>query len=112
MNQFVLVNIPSSKNAYHSFRDFAASFPPIGLASIAAVLEKQGYRVTIIDGDAENMGLNETVARVVDSDSGYVEATTMTATMKLLRKPKERTSRHHVHCWGYSYTDTTGVHGN
>lgn len=84
--KFVLVNVPSSENAYHSFRDFIASFPPIGLATIAAVLENQGYDVKIIDGDAENLGLKGTVARTVEEAPYYVGLTTMTATMDIAGK--------------------------
>ena len=83
MKKVVLINIPSSENAYHSFQDFVAVFPPIGLCTIAAVLEKLGYEVKIIDGDAEKLSLEEAVSRVADESPDYVGSTTMTAVMDI-----------------------------
>ncbi len=83
MKKFVLLNIPSSENAYHSFKDFIAVFPPIGLITIAAVLEKLDYTVKIIDGDAENLSMEETIHRVLDESPDYVGSTTMTSIMDI-----------------------------
>jgi len=83
MKKFVFINVLSSENAYHSFRDFVASFPPIGLTTIAAALLKLGYDVKIIDGDAENLGLEETVTRTIKESPDCVGLTSMTATMDI-----------------------------
>lgn len=84
MKTAVLVNIPTSEEAYHSFSDFVAIPPPIGLAAIAAVLEQMGYSVTIVDGDAEHLTLSQTLRRVLDCRPDYVGSTTMTATMDFI----------------------------
>lgn len=84
MKKFVLVNIPSSENAYHSFHDFIAVFPPIGISTIAAVLEKLNYEVKIIDGDALNLSLEETVTLVANESPDYLGTTTMTAVMDIM----------------------------
>lgn len=60
MKRLVLVVVPTMENAYHSLRDFVAINPPIGLASVAATAEKAGYEVSIIDGDAEQLTLDQT----------------------------------------------------
>ena len=86
MKKFVLVNIPSSENAYHHFREFIAVFPPIGICTIASTLEKNGFEVKIIDGDAENLSLEETIAITVKEAPDYVGSTTMTATMDISGK--------------------------
>jgi len=86
MKKFVLVNIPSSENAYHHFREFIAVFPPIGICTIASTLEKNGFEVKIIDGDAENLSLEETIAITVKEAPDYVGSTTMTATMDITGK--------------------------
>ena len=49
MKKFILINIPSSENAYHSFADFAAIPLPIGITAIGACLERLGYEVKIIE---------------------------------------------------------------
>ena len=41
------------------------SDPPLGIASIAAVLEEKGYSVNIIDANAENLTINEIYYRLI-----------------------------------------------
>jgi radical SAM superfamily enzyme YgiQ (UPF0313 family) len=72
------------ENAYHSFRDFAAIPLPIGITTIAAVLEKLDYEVKIIDGDAENLSFDETLNKIISEKPDYIGSTTMTATMNIV----------------------------
>lgn len=81
MKKFVLISIPTMENAYHNMKDFAAIFIPIGMASIAAVLEKNGYDVEIIDANAEGLTDDEALRRVAQARPCYVGSTCMTATM-------------------------------
>jgi anaerobic magnesium-protoporphyrin IX monomethyl ester cyclase len=81
MKKFVLVVIPTMENAYHRFRDFASCPIPVGLVSIGGMLEREGYEVEIIDGDAERLSLEEALKRTIASRPDYVGSTTMTATM-------------------------------
>ena len=83
MKKLILVVIPTMENAYHSLQDFVAINPPIGLASVAATAEKAGYKVSIIDGDALQFTLDQTVQRIVDLSPDYVGSTVMTATMDI-----------------------------
>lgn len=83
MKTFVLVNTPSSEEAYHNFIDFAAVFPPVGLMAIGAVLEDMGYHVTILDADAKRLSLDQAATEVAQLNPDYVGATTMTATMDI-----------------------------
>ena len=83
MKRFTLLVIPTMENAYHGFGDFVARSLPIGLLSIGAILEKEGYQVEIIDADAENLSFTATLERVVASRPDYVGSTTMTATMDI-----------------------------
>lgn len=82
--KFILVNVPSSENAYHSLRYFVAVFPPVGLLSIAAVLERNDIDVVLLDADAMHLNMEETVARAVGMVPDYVGVTGMTATMDLV----------------------------
>ncbi len=53
--------------------------PPMGLAQIAAVLESNGYRVTIVDANALKLNPQEVVSRLADAD--IVGLTAMTPTV-------------------------------
>jgi len=46
--------------------------PPIGIASIAAVLLRTGYQVAIIDANAENLALEQVTARVKAENPAFV----------------------------------------
>lgn len=85
MKKLVLVVIPTIENAYHNLRDFVSISPPMGLASIAATAENAGYNVSIIDGDAEQLTLAQTVERVALLEPFAVGSTIMTATMDITR---------------------------
>jgi radical SAM superfamily enzyme YgiQ (UPF0313 family) len=84
--KFVLVNVPSSENAYHNLIDFVAVFPPVGIASIAAVIERMGRPVSILDADARMLSLDQTVDAVVAETPAYVGLTGMTAVMDIVGK--------------------------
>ncbi len=81
--KFVLVNVPTSRSAYNSFRTFAATPPPIGLATIGACLERAGCDASILDADALDLTIEETVDRVTQAAPDYVGSTTWTATMDI-----------------------------
>ncbi len=59
MLKVVLVNPPQ-------FTKYAQ--PPMGLATIAAVLEREGYQVTVLDANALQLGPKETASCVVNAD--------------------------------------------
>ncbi len=83
MKKFVLIVVPTIENAYHRFKDFVACSIPIGLLSIAAVLEKEGYPVKFLDADAQRLTFNEAVELIVKAGPDYIGSTTMTATMDI-----------------------------
>lgn len=86
----VLVVVPTMENAYHNLRDFVAIPPPMGLISIAAVVEASGREVTVVDGDAEQLTLDQAVERVAALRPAYVGVTVMTATFDLIREYSRR----------------------
>ncbi len=48
----------------NKFNYFVPIFPPLGLSYIAAVLERSGYEVQIIDAKVERLSINEILRRV------------------------------------------------
>lgn len=46
--------------------------PPIGIASIAAVLQRKGYQVAIIDANAENLSGEQLGARIIAENPAFV----------------------------------------
>jgi len=83
--RMILVVVPTMENAYHNLKHFVSVSPPIGLTSIAATALRAGCDVSIIDGDAENLTMEQLVTRVVDKNPLFVGATIMTATMDITR---------------------------
>ncbi|MBU2495631.1 MAG: cobalamin B12-binding domain-containing protein, partial [Candidatus Omnitrophica bacterium] len=94
MKKFVLLVIPSLENAYHNLKDFVAIPIPVGITTIAAILEIKGYEVKIIDADAENLAFEETLSRTVSERPDYVGSTTMTATMDITNRFYSRLKKH------------------
>jgi anaerobic magnesium-protoporphyrin IX monomethyl ester cyclase len=61
----VLINPGDSKQIYQGLAvDLAAVEPPFWVAVMAAYLRKQGYNVSIIDSNAENISPDETALKV------------------------------------------------
>jgi len=57
--------------------------PPLGLAYIAAILEKNNYAVEIIDGNAECLTVEEIVSRVAGFNADMVGLTATTPTIDI-----------------------------
>jgi len=56
--------------------------PPIGLAYIAAVLQREGIEVEIIDAPALELTLEETLSKIMESGAEIVGISTLTPTIK------------------------------
>jgi radical SAM superfamily enzyme YgiQ (UPF0313 family) len=64
----VLLLYPTWTGAYGLFGHFArrnSTWPPLNLALLAAIAERHGHEVTIMDGEAEQISLDEMVQRAV-----------------------------------------------
>jgi radical SAM superfamily enzyme YgiQ (UPF0313 family) len=70
--------------AYGGFLDFASVSPPIGLAYVAACLEKAGHQVTLIDSDPLGLNFEQVVSTVVNGKPDVVGLTGMTAMMDIV----------------------------
>ena len=86
MKKFIFIVIPTMENAYHNLKHLPGMAIPIGITSIAAMLEKEGYEVKIIDGDAENLTFDELLDCLITERPDYVGSTTMTATMDITNR--------------------------
>ncbi len=65
----VLINPGDRKQVYQGLgNELAAIEPPFWVAVIAAYLRNRGYRVSIVDSNAENITPGETAGRVADID--------------------------------------------
>jgi len=56
--------------------------PPLGLAYIASVLEKAGYKVGILDAPALSLTTQDLRRRIIEKSPDIVGVTTMTSTLK------------------------------
>jgi len=76
------------------FKKYAIVNPPLGLAYLAAVLKSIPYAldVTIIDANAEQLTLEQTVARIIDSSPDLLGMTMtsplVNASFEIIRKVK------------------------
>ncbi|MCX5666883.1 MAG: cobalamin B12-binding domain-containing protein, partial [Candidatus Omnitrophica bacterium] len=57
---------------YGEFADFGGASPPTGLCYIAAFLREKGFDVSIIDAEALNWGVEETVNEVLKNKPDIV----------------------------------------
>lgn len=74
----ILLVAPSSSAIYGCFH--APDHPPLGLAYLGAVLEREGHGVRIIDLDADRVSENDFIKLLGDDDYGLVGITTTTPT--------------------------------
>lgn len=79
----LLVNPPYAKKVYRS-RQSPSVRPPLGLAYVAAGLEDDGFKVEILDANAEYLTLEETAKKIISSPAKYVGFTSVTATIPLV----------------------------
>jgi radical SAM superfamily enzyme YgiQ (UPF0313 family) len=73
MMKVTLVSPPFS-NKFPSF----SYYPPLGLASLSAVLEKNKIEVSLIDAAAEDISIENTVKKILDTSPDLIGITTMT----------------------------------
>lgn len=79
MLDLVLVQPPlSRRDRYGVLAASGSSLPPFGLAWLAAVARADGYRVAILDAEAEGLGTASTVARLLDLGAAVVGLTATT----------------------------------
>jgi anaerobic magnesium-protoporphyrin IX monomethyl ester cyclase len=56
----------------------ASTFPPLNLAYLAAIAEKNGHTVQLIDGEAEQLGIQDIITRVNDFSPDLIGLTATT----------------------------------
>ncbi|MFH1202767.1 MAG: radical SAM protein [Candidatus Omnitrophota bacterium] len=77
----IMLLFPRWTSEYGIFSHFAkkaSTWPPLNLAYLAAIAEKKGHRVKIIDGEAENISINKMIreSHVFKPDIIGITATT------------------------------------
>jgi len=82
----LLINPPYLKYVYENRKDAASIDAPLSLAYIAAVLEKNGLKVEILDANAHNMSLGKTAQYVKESDAQLVGITATTTVIPVVYK--------------------------
>lgn len=86
MSDVVLINPSSTNLRINSAAMLKNSLPPLGLAYIAAVLEKRGYTVSIIDMQAKQVTREDLARILLDEKPQLIGLTTMVASyMNALR---------------------------
>jgi len=82
----LLINPPYLKYVYENRKDAASIDAPLSLAYIAAVLEKNGLEVEILDANAHNLSLEKTAMHAKESEAELIGITATTTVIPLVYK--------------------------
>ena len=86
--RILLINPPWVKRERNVWRNVASIMPPLGLAWIAAVLERDRHEVLVLDAHAERLTLSQVPARL--RELGRFRIVGITATTALAANATER----------------------
>lgn len=89
--KIVLVNPPISLEERYGrdLNKFGASSEPLGLAYLAANLEKNNYSVSIIDSLALNLDIQGTIGKIKEEKADLVGLTILTSAYQIVKKLSE-----------------------
>lgn len=73
--KILLVNPPYTECVYSGWKSVVTLYPPLGLAYMAAVLEKNNIKVKILDANAMGLSIEETADRIINSKAEMVGLT-------------------------------------
>jgi len=88
--EVILVNPPYSKFVYSTRKRGAAVELPLGLAYIAGFIEKEGFKVSILDANAENIDITKTTEKIANSPAQMVGITTTTMIIPIVYELSEK----------------------
>lgn len=83
MSEILMVN-PPYINKTTGLKKVVSIHPPLGLAYLAASLEKEGLAVQILDANAEFLTIEETANKIASNDAEYVGITAVTVTIQIV----------------------------
>ncbi|MBI1979149.1 MAG: cobalamin B12-binding domain-containing protein, partial [Elusimicrobia bacterium] len=63
----------------HNVGDSGGNLPPLGLLYMAAILEREGHEVQIVDSPVENLDLNQVIERVAQFNPQFVGIAALTS---------------------------------
>ncbi|MBI4678165.1 MAG: cobalamin B12-binding domain-containing protein [Elusimicrobia bacterium] len=90
----VLLFPPDSDRSYREFEDAGSLLPPMGVASIAGNMRRQGLSVSIVDALAEGLSIDATVDRVLAADPAVLGISLISSSVfiaaEIARKVKAR----------------------
>ena len=96
----VLLLYPTWTGAYGLFGHFArrnSTWPPLNLALLGAIAEQHGHEVTILDGEAQRMSLDEMVKAAVASNPDVIGFTATSPFFHLSKAVAEGIKQHAPH---------------
>lgn len=82
--EVILVNPRYSEFIYSKRKIAAAVEMPLGLAYMAAVLERERIKVSVLDANAEDIPIGEAAKRIADSSAQIVGVTSTTTMMPVV----------------------------
>ncbi|MDD5144812.1 MAG: radical SAM protein [Candidatus Pacebacteria bacterium] len=82
----LLVNPRYTERVYRVKKSPSGLRPPLGLAYLASSLEKEGFKIEILDANAEFLTPEETAERIINSSHKYIGFTVVTITMPIVNQ--------------------------
>jgi anaerobic magnesium-protoporphyrin IX monomethyl ester cyclase len=80
IKRILLLKPPVNReDAYGALADYSSVSAPAGLCYIAALMRQSGYVVSILDAEAEQLGIVSSVAKIMDFSPDVVGVTCMTS---------------------------------
>jgi len=93
----LLVNPPYFTSVYKGLKDAVTIEVPLGLAYLAAVLEKNNFKVDVLDANVLELSIDETGKRILASDADVIgfsaTSNTITKVYKLAKIIKENSNK-------------------
>jgi radical SAM superfamily enzyme YgiQ (UPF0313 family) len=83
------VNVPYKEEVYGNVKDVSLLEPPLGICYLAAMLEKEGYDVNIIDAEAERLTIDALVKKVEDLKPSMIGLTCTTPMVASVKRTAE-----------------------
>ena len=83
----VFVNPPvSTSDRYGKMSKLGSVTPPLGISYLAGYLEKEGYLVSIVDGEVLNLTIDETVSQILLKEKAMMGRKSRKSYMSLIRR--------------------------
>ncbi|MFH1202777.1 MAG: radical SAM protein [Candidatus Omnitrophota bacterium] len=84
--KILLINPPYLESVYRGVKKAVQIQMPLGMAYLAAVLEREKFPVEVLDANAEGLSIEETIEKICQSEAEIVGLTALTSLIGIVYK--------------------------